>query len=435
MSGANFTMLTPAWTPLRPHPMQSKLWRTKARFPVVVAGRGSGKTELSRRRLVRYLQVKKPWPNPRYFIGLPTYRQAKYVAWEEISALIPKSWLIPNGANKSELTFTTIYGSTLYLVGMDKPYRIEGTQFDGGVLDEMSDQKPDGYTRTILPMLTHRNGWCWRVGKPKRSGCGATAFREAFEIGLKPNNMGIESYTWRSDTVLTKEELAAFAAQMGPEEYEEEFNASWLEATGGIFYAYSDMLNVSESCVYNPNLCIGVGSDFNVDPMAWVVFHVVNGKMQVFDEIWLRNTNTQAALDELYRRYGNHNNGWKFFGDASSKNRHTSTSTTDYLQILNDTRFIDKTVHYNKANPSVADRFAATNALLCNALGVRRCFIHPKCKNLRSDLQQRTYKPGTREPDDSGDLGHITDALGYPIHKLFPIRVESANAGQVGIYS
>ena len=217
------------------------------------------------------------------------------------------------------------------------------------------------------------------------------------------------------------------------EEYEEEINASWLDASGGIFYAYDDILNVTEKAVYQSDRIIGVGSDFNVDPMAWVLFHVYNGQMYVFDEIWLRDTNTQRTLDTLYAKYGQHANGWHFFGDASSKNRHTSTSTTDYLQIINDSRFTDKRVSYPKANPAVADRFAATNAMLCNKLGARRCWINPKCKNLRDDLQQRTYKDGTRVVADEGDIGHITDALGYPIHKLFPIHVESAECGQVEI--
>ena len=428
-------LLNEAWFNLRPHPLQSKLWRTTARFPVVVAGRGSGKTEISRRRLVVALQHRKPWADPKYFIGLPTYGQAKRVVWPQIEALIPKDWLVKHGANRSELSFTTIYGSTLFVVGMDKPHRIEGIQVDGGVLDECSDQKPEGFTRTILPMLTHRNGWCWRIGKPKRTGIGASAFREAYEKGLHPNTAGIESYNWKSDTVLTKAQLDTLASQMGAEEFREEVNAEWLDAKGGIFYAYNDTLNVTEAAVYDSESVIGVGSDFNVDPMAWVLFHVRNGRMYVFDEVWLRNTNTQQTLDELYRRYQDHKAGWHFFGDASSKNRHTSTSVTDYLQIINDSRFIEKRVSYPKANPAVADRFAATNALLCNALGDRRCHINPRCKNLRDDLMQRTYKEGTRDVADEGDIGHITDALGYPIHKLFPIRIDDSGVGGVTVKS
>lgn len=430
--------LTSAWKALRPHAQQSKLWRTTARFPVVVAGRQSGKTELARRRLVLALQERKPWGDPRYFLGFPTYRQAEFVAMEKIEALIPKDWLVKDGFNKSKLTFKTIYGSTLHLVGMDKPQRIEGQQFDGGVLDEMSDQKPEGYSRTILPMLPERQGWCWRIGKPKRTGIGAVEFRKAYELGLTPNDIGVQSFTWKSDTVQTAEELLIIAAQMGKEEYDEEINASWLDASGGIFYAYSDLPeigNVTTNAQYQPGLRIGVGSDFNVDPMAWVLFHVYNGQMFVFDEIFLRNAHTQQTLDYLYSKYPNHENGWSFFGDASSNNRHTSTTITDYLQIINDTRFTNKVVKYPKSNPAVSDRFAATNAMLCNKLGVRRLWINPKCQKLRDDLQQRTYKEGTREvANESGTLiGHITDALGYAVHKLFPIHVESAECGNVEI--
>jgi len=48
---------------------------------------------------------------------------------------------------------------------------------------------------------------------------------------------------------------------------------------------------------------------------------------------------------------------------------------------------------------------------------------------------QRTYKEGTRDVADEGDIGHITDALGYPIHKLFPIRIDDSGVGGVTIKS
>ena len=153
--------------------------------------------------------------------------------------------------------------------------------------------------------------------------------------------------------------------------------------------------------------------------------------MRVFDELWLRNTNTQATLNMLHQRYPTHR-GWNFYCDASSRNRHTSTTLTDYIQIRNDGRFIDSTLNTNKSNPAVQDRFAANNALCKSAVGTRRLFIHPKCENLRNDLLSRTYKEGTREPDDEGDMGHITDALGYAIYSLAPIRIDT-DGGRVSI--
>ena len=418
-------LTTPAWhnPKMRWHPLQHKLYTTRARFPVVVAGRGSGKTNISRKKIVRMLPVRKPWADPLYFYGLPTYGQAKRMAWEQLIALIPPDWL-KGQPNKTEMCIETIFGSKLYVVGLDKPYRIEGNQWDGGILDECSDQRPEAYTKSILPMLTERNGFCWRIGVPKRNGIGGKAFKEGFDKGLLPNDIGLESYTWDSRSVWTEEELRMQKAQMSDKDADEQFGGIWVESEGQIFYAYSDTHNVSAAAIYRPEWRIGVGSDFNVNPMAWVLFHYQGKVMTVFDEIWLRDTNTQAALNELHRRYPTHR-GWNFYGDASSRARHASAVVTDFAQIKNDGRFIDSVVHYPKANPAVQDRFAATNALCKNAVGHRRLFINPKCENLRNDLLSRTYKEGSREPDDEGDLGHITDALGYPIYAIAPIVVET----------
>ena len=144
----------------------------------------------------------------------------------------------------------------------------------------------------------------------------------------------------------------------------------------------------------------------------------------IFDELFLRNTNTRQTLDVLWKRYGSHQNGWVFYGDATGKARKTSASFSDFAQIRNDKRFLGRQVRYPAKNPLVVDRFAACNALFRNASGDIICYIHPKCNNLARDLEDRVYKEGTREPDDYADIGHMTDALGYIIYRRFPIRLE-----------
>lgn len=429
--------LTDRWYPLRPHYLQSKLWRTESRFPVVVAGRGSGKTELARRKTVLNLRTPKPWADPKYVYALPTYNQAKRIVWPDIEALIPPEWIAKNGKNKTELTFTMKNGATLFIVGMDNPARIEGIQVDGVVIDECSDQKPEAFTRSILPMLTHRNGYCWQIGVPKRTGPGAKAFKSYFEKGLRGED-GFVSYTWPSDTVLTPDQLQEILSKLDEKDAMEQLGGIFVDIGGGIYYAFDEYENVSDKAIYRPELPIGIGSDFNVDPMSWVLFHVIDNKVYVFDEIYERNTNTQQALNVLASRYGNHENGFHFIGDASAKNRHTAATSSDYIQILNDPRFYHKhtkmqqTVTYPSANPPILDRYAAVNAMCLNGKGERRLFINPKCTNLRADLTARTYKEGTREADNTDVFaGHISDALGYPIYHLFPVYIQQEQPPQV----
>lgn len=420
-------MLSQSWTELRPHPIQSALWRCKSRIAAVVAGRGSGKTELARRRVVRYLSVKKPWPDPVYFYALPTIPQAKKVGWKKIKSLIPDDWI--EDKNETELSIKTVFGSTLYVIGLDQPQRAEGVQYDGGVIDEMSDQKEGVFNTTFLPAMGHRKAWCWLIGVPKLAGPGGPWFKAIYEKGLRGESlvpgvesMRISSFTWRSEGILSEEEVYLAKSLLSQRDYDEQYGASWLNAGGRVFSTFDDDTSVSEYAEYNPELPIIVGSDFNVDPMAWVLCHAVGNQLHVFDEIWLRNTCTQDTLTELYNCYGGHTSGFEFYGDASGKARRSSASSaaqSDYIQIRQDTRFYKAAIYYPDSNPAVVDRFAATNALIRNANGDQRLFIHPRCQYLRKDLLQRSYIKGSRVPDDKGDIGHMTDALGYIVHRKY----------------
>jgi hypothetical protein len=406
------------------------MWRTKARFVAAACGRGSGKTELARRRVVRFLPVKKDWSDPMYFYALPTVAQAKRVAWRKIKALVPPSWITK--VNESEMLIETKFGSSLYVVGMDKPQRIEGDQWDGGVIDESCDQKPKSFDLSVRPALSWRKGWCWRIGVPKRYGIGAQDFKDFWQMGMNGEDDDVESFNWPSEDILLPEEIAAAQRMLDPRDYNEQYRARWEQVSGRIFYAFDTVQNVQD-VTYNPSLPLLIGSDFNVDPMSWIIGQRRDDKLFVLDELFIRNTNTQQTLDALYKKYGTHQSGFEFYGDASGSARKTSAATSDYLQIRNDTRFHNARVYYPKSNPRLKNRFAACNALFCNAAGQRRCLIHPRCKNLIRDLTDRSYKEGTTEPDDYNDLGHMSDALGYPIHRLWPIILQDTG-GSPGVF-
>lgn len=428
-------MITEAWTPLRPHPIQSAYYRSKARFNIVCAGRRSGKTELARRKVVRYLGVQKPWSNPLYFYALPTRAQAGLVAWPALKALVPPHWL-DGDPSESEMSITTVFGSKLYVVGMDKPQRIEGVGWDGGVVDESSDHKSGSFDRSIRPALSDRNGWCDRIGVPKRSGPGAGEFKKVFLRGMRGTD-GFQSFTWPSWDILPEEEIREARSQLDVKDFNEQYGASWETVGGQIFHAFDTVLNVgnNETITYHKDLPLLIGTDFNVDPMAWVVCQAVGDELHVIDELFIRNTNTFSALAALGKKYGTHEPEVRFYGDATSRARKTAASESDYIQIRNTKHFKTTRVYFPMSNPHVQDRFSATNAMMLSASGKRRLRVHARCVNLLRDIELRSYAQGTNKPDDHDDIGHITDALGYLIFQLYPLRLAlTAPTGSVSIF-
>ena len=158
-----------------------------------------------------------------------------------------------------------------------------------------------------------------------------------------------------------------------------------------------------------------VGMDFNINPMAAIVAQRAGEQIQVFDEIVLTNSNTPEMMREINRRYaGRHG---VVHPDPSGVARKTSAPVgqTDFRIIEEAGWTVFRAKQYK-----LVDRINTVNAKLCNAQGQRRLLISPKCKNLIKALDGLTYKNGTKIPDKSSGLDHVTDALGYLLMGLFP---------------
>jgi hypothetical protein len=71
------------------HPKQMEVYRSKARFRVVTAGRRWGKSRLS---LVLMI-TKARKPKQKIWYVAPTYRMAKQIMWADLIDAIPKGWI------------------------------------------------------------------------------------------------------------------------------------------------------------------------------------------------------------------------------------------------------------------------------------------------------------------------------------------------------
>ena len=142
-------MLTDRWTPLKPVPEQIEMEESTARFQVVVAGRRSGKTERTKRRIIKDAITFDKANNGRFICGGPTQDQSKEIWWNDLKALTP-SWALARPPRESPpQTLTLFNGARIQVLGMDRPERVDGSPVDGFAWDEFADSKPYGWTRNV----------------------------------------------------------------------------------------------------------------------------------------------------------------------------------------------------------------------------------------------------------------------------------------------
>lgn len=406
------------WHALRHHPEQKRLWTENKRFAVVPAGRRSGKTEFAKRKLVISLQEKKPWSDPRYFAAAPTRGQAKRIFWKDLKSLIPAGWV--KRIYETDLCIATKFGSELWVAGLDKPQRIEGTPWDGGVLDEYADMKAGAWVENVRPALSDRNGWCWFIGVPE----GFNHYKELFDYASSSIDDEWGVYTWRSSDILQPKEVEAAKRVMDPRTFRQEYEGSFEGGTGRVYYAYDRKSHEDAEVKVNDKLPVLICCDFNVDPCVWEIVQTDGIKVWAVDEIALRNTNTVEMGKAALKRYGGHKAGIFIYGDSAGMNRSTA-GTSDYA-ILHGLGF--KAQRIKNKNPLVKDRVNAVNAMLRNYGDEARLFHHPRCAELKKDFETVEWKGDSAEIDKScRDRTHASDAIGYFIEYEFPLKVKRAD--------
>lgn len=438
------------WYPLRTHPVQLAYATSQHRFNVLPAGRRSGKTERAKRKLVtRALDVGSLKHNEgaRYFAAAPTRDQAKRIFWTDLKAMTRPWWR--GRPSESELTIALITGSEIVVTGLDKPERIEGSPWDGGVLDENANLKPKAFTENIRPALADRQGWCDLIGVPE----GRNHYYDQYLYALAMMaEFGPTSewgaFTWKSADILPPEEVAAAKRDMDALTFEQEFEASFVNFEGRAYYAFTDANKARVRPLYDPRQPIIFMLDFNVEPgvaaiaqeMPLLIGTAKTARVvtAIIGEVWIdNNSNTPAVCRKLLTDWGTHQGRVEVYGDATGGARGTAqVSGSDWDLAKKDLRagytadgikgFGDRvSFHVKDANPSERSRVNAVNTRTRSADGTIRLLVDPAAApHVVRDLEGvRTLKGGSGEIDKKVDpkLTHISDAVGYYVEHRFPI--------------
>lgn len=414
------------WYKLKDHPVQFDLVNDPIRFKVVPAGRRSGKTERAKRYVVREA-MRTPGP---YFVAAPTRDQVKRIYWEDLK-LLSFSSLHKDPPKESSLVINIPNGSTISLIGLDQPQRMEGVYWAGGIVDEIADTKEEAWPENIAPALDTYNpsapnarAWAWLIGVPE----GLNHYYDIAEYAKSSGDPQWKLYTWKSADILPDDVIEAAKRRMSPRQYRQEYEASFETAAGRIYEDYGPENATQE--VIQPHEPLIWFHDFNYSPLSSGIAVLRGDNVFVLDEIILFSAISRQSATEFVDRYRNHGNKKVLvYGDPAGRAGEKHGHFSDYTEMEHILRQNQWTVErrVREAAPAIRDRQNAVRAKINSANGLRSLFVNPiKCPFLHKGLSTVQLKDGSSFLEEVSDYQHITTAVGYFIAYEWPVVHQTA---------
>lgn len=413
------------WYELKDHPVQLNLITAVLRgirFPLVPAGRRSGKTE----RFKRFLVKQANRVVGQYFAAAPTHGQAVKIFWNDLLAMT----LSCTHTKQPSISDRIIYmntGSEIHIIGLDKPQRIEGIPWTGGGIDEFADLKSEAWEANIYPALNTVNptnpeyrAWCWLLGVPD----GLNHYYDLCESAKSGVSDEYQVFHWMTEEIFP--EMAAEAKKiMSERQYNQEFRAAFETASGRIYENYSDDNRTDTTIEPHEQLCWA--HDQNYTPLSSSISVIRDDDMYILDEIVLISAVSKQSALEFVDKYKDHKNkNVRIFGDPAGKAGEKHGHASDYTDIMDVLRehgwkFTNEVA---KSHPAIKDRQNCVRAKIKTADGKVSLYVNPKtapwCHKGLQTVQLQ--KGSTFQEDQTNQYQHITTAIGYQIAQLWPIH-------------
>ena len=402
---------------------QNDVFHHPARFRMLAAGRRFGKTHLSLVQLIVWAAQKSGSLN--WYLA-PTYRAAKSIAWRQLKAMVPRDLFAEK--NEVDLSIELVNGSRIELKGGDRYDSLRGNSLSNVILDEAAYIPPDCWEMVIRPALADQRGHAIFISTP----CGYNHFHEWYEQADTEPDWQTFSYNTIQGGNVPPEEVELARRTLDDRTFRQEFLASFETFSGRVFPDF-DEGNVAND-VADVGGPILVGLDFNVGIMAGVICSKVQDQLHIWDEIAVKNSNTDEVGQMLRERFPDRE--IICYPDPTGASRKTSAAGVTDHGILR--KYGLKVVAPNSPW-AVKDRLNATNWLIKNAEGERRMYVHPRCKNTIKGFRSITFKEGAEDfvVDKDPGLEHWIDGAGYLIlsamNQVKPWKVgkSKARVGQV----
>lgn len=385
-----------------------------AKFPAMVAGYGSGKTEGGIARAID-LKLKYPKQNVGYY--LPTYDLVQKIAYPRFQQFLTEKGLFFT-LNETKKELLIVGAGLIIFRTMDTPETIVGYEHADAIVDELDTLKTDK-AADVWRKIIARNRQKKPDGKPNTIGVVTTpeGFKFVYQKWKQTPMTG--SQIIKASTSSNSANLPSDYVQTLKDTYPDSMLAAYLEGEfvnltqGSVYAEFDRCLNACNTTI-NPNETLHIGFDFNVGQMAAVVHVLRNGEPHAVDEL-VGYLDTPALITAINRRYEGH----RIFAypDASGKNRKSNNAAESDIVLLKQAKFL---ILAKSVNPFVRDRIAAFNKLIHKG-GVRLYKINvDRCPHLVEGLEKQAYDKNG-EPDKTSGIDHVIDAAGYFVSYRYPI--------------
>lgn len=241
--------------------------------------------------------LRNPLLNPQYAYLMPTYGQAKKVAWNylksysaHIPGVDPKEGDLklvikrPKGMKKINQNLEHTLEEdciTIYLLGGDNPDSHRGLFFDGVVLDEFADISPVIWSQIFRPAISDRytlslrarekfgvdscriQGWAIFISTPKPN-----HFKDLYEMAQNDPKWHTFLLPASKSGIIPKEELEDMQKAMPHDDFLQEMECSFTQNLQGAYYSkyIQELSDKGAICnlPHNPSLPVAAFFDIGI---------------------------------------------------------------------------------------------------------------------------------------------------------------------------
>jgi hypothetical protein len=418
---------------------QRQWWGLPDFFKILVGGYGAGKTLIGCKRLIALALENAPC-----FVAVvsPTFPLARHTVIATIYNLLAgKQTLLGVRQfwfryNKSTHEFKIRYRgrqATIIVYSGENPDSLRGPNLAAAYLDEpfLMDQ---AVFEQMVARVRHpdaRKSEIIMTGTPEQLNwgydlCMGELKDRMADLGVENLSVGMIQASTRNNLALPEHYVKRLEGTLADKAADAYIEGKFVNlASGLVYYGFDPMpggrhVTTDGDPDVNGKLPdgveLGIGMDFNVNPMAMTAFWRAGNRMHVFKEYELPNADTEYACQQIRDDFGDRVN--TIYPDASGNHRATSApqAKTDYWYI----RQAGFEISAPNANPKRKDRYNACNGKFKPKLGEPTITVSPKCRRLIKYLAIHSHELMTKQKN----MTHLLDAFSYPVHRLYPVAKE-----------